>query len=317
MSPVSRRFVAWSAFVLLVTVAGCGESEAEPLRIYTTVTQETVDLVSEGFTQATGQEVEVLRLPTGELNARIASEIRTGEITADVLWLTDPISMSQYETDGHLATWNPDGADRIDPDFRTEASWGTRILNLVIVAGDDVDPAPVSWNDLSQIPGPVALPDPGFAGSAFAALGYFGLVEGLDFFEALHAAGAVQVQSPGEVVTGVAEGRFTAGITLDFSARAAEVGGSPIQLIWPTPGAIAFHSPIGVTSDSDNDAGRSFVEYVISDEGQRRIGESGWQPVIPGMGGPPPAGNQVTVDWVEAIRQQSDLLAAYRQLFSG
>lgn len=305
------------AVALAATLAACTESADEPLRIYTTVTQETVDAVVAGFTEATGQQVEVLRLPTGELNARIASEIRTGGITADILWLTDPLSMHQYEADALLVEWEPAGADRIAADFRTASTWGTRILNLVIVAGTDVDPVPASWADLWKIPGPVGLPDPGFAGSAFAALAYFSQTEGFGYFEALHEAGAVQVQSPGEVVTGVAEGRFTAGITLDFAARAAVGNGAPIQLIWPAPGAIAFHSPIGVVGTSDGDTARAFVEYVISDEGQRRIGESGWQPVIPGLGGPQPGGSQVTIGWTEAASQQATLLASYRDLFGG
>ncbi|MFP5332622.1 MAG: extracellular solute-binding protein [Acidimicrobiia bacterium] len=303
--------------VVAAALAACTQSTDEPLRLYTTVTQETVDAVVAGFTEATGHQVEVLRLPTGELNARIASELRTDGLTADVLWLTDPLSMHQYEADGLLATWEPDGADRISPDFRTPSTWGTRILNLVIVAGNEVNPMPTSWDDLPNIPGPVALPDPGFAGSAFAALAYFSQTEGFGYFEALHDAGAIQVQSPGEVVTGVAEGRFTAGITLDFAARAAVGNGSPIHLIWPEPGAIAFHSPIGAVASSSNDAARAFVEYVLSDEGQRRIGESGWQPVIPGLGGPEPAGDQVTIAWTDAASRQSTLLATYRDLFGG
>ena len=42
-------------------------------------------------------EVEVFRAPTGELDARIATEQRTGGIGADVLWMTDPLSVQQYE----------------------------------------------------------------------------------------------------------------------------------------------------------------------------------------------------------------------------
>lgn len=317
MKPNSGTSLVLAVSLFVSTLAACTASADPPLRIYTTVTQETVDSVVAGFTEATGEAVEVLRLPTGELNARIASEIRTDGLTADILWLTDPLSMRQYDADGLLAEWSPSGAERIPADFRTASTWGTRILNLVIVSQDSIDPAPVTWNDLVEIPGPVALPDPGFAGSAFAALAYFSQTEGFDYFVALHDAGAVQVQSPGEVVTGVAEGRFTAGITLDFAARAAVAGGSPIRLIWPEPGAIAFHSPIAVVRTSDSDSARAFVEYVISDDGQRRIGESGWQPVVPGLGGPQPGGSQVTIEWAEAADRQSSLLASYRDLFDG
>lgn len=311
---MSRVRVGFGAMLLVSSIlAACAPEEAGPLRIYTTVTQETVDVVVAGFEQATGQDVEVLRLPTGELNARIASEMRTGGLTADVLWLTDPLSMHQYETDGLLVEWRPDGAERVDPAFRTPSTWGTRVLNLVIVVGSDLAPTPDTWADLATMPGPVAFPDPAFAGSAFAALGYFGLTDDLDFYRDLREANATQVQAPGEVVTGVAEGRFTAGITLDFSARDAIEDGSPIRIVWPETGAIAFHSPIALVDDTD--AGRSFVEYVLADEGQLLIGQSGWQPVVSGAGGPAPGGPQVTFDWARAFDRQDELLESYRELF--
>ena len=311
-----RRLGAWLTLVVLV-VGGCSSQSGEGLRLYTTVTQETVDAVLASFEAETGQTVEVLRVPTGELNARIASELRSGGVSADLLWLTDPLSIERYEADGLLAEWTPVGAERIPDAYTTATSWGTRVLHLVIVVGEGTSPRPTKWTDLAIIDGPIAIPDPGFAGSAFAALAYFGLTEGLTFYEALAEAGAVQVQSPGEVVTGVAEGRFTAGITLDFAARAAMNAGSPISIVWPEPGAVTFHSPIAVTADSNRrKAAEAFVEFVLSDAGQNAIAQAGWQPVVAGIGAEPP-GPQVTLDWSVAVERQDELLAGYRDIFGG
>lgn len=310
---MKRIWISITAAALVITA--CSSEADGPLRVYTTVTQETVDAIVAGFEAETGTIVEVLRVPTGELNARIASEMRSGGLTADVLWLTDPLSMQQYETDELLESWAPDGADQIDPSYVTPASWGTRILNLVIVAGENADP--LDWSDLPELPEPVAIPDPGFAGSAFAALAYFSLTDGFEFYQALADADAVQVQSPGEVVTGVAEGRFTAGITLDFAARAAVDSGSPVTLVWPSSGAIAFHSPIAVVAESErSDAAHRFVEYVISVPGQEAIAGTGWQAVLDGIGDAPD-GPQQTIDWSQAVDRQEELLDRYRQLFGG
>jgi iron(III) transport system substrate-binding protein len=173
------------------------------------------------------------------------------------------------------------------------------------------------WEDLLD-ESVVAIPDPSFAGSAFGALAYFALDEryGLEFLERLAANGAVQVNSPGDVVSGVAEGIYDAGITLDFSVRSALADGSPVQLVWPESGAIAIYSPIAVVASSSSGAAEAFVEYVLSQPGQATIGATGWEPVredVPwDVGGP-----QVNVDWAGAFDRQEELLGGYRAIFEG
>ncbi|HLE38705.1 MAG TPA: extracellular solute-binding protein [Acidimicrobiia bacterium] len=303
--------------LLLLTPACTGGDGSATLVLYTSVTQDTVDAVVAGFEDAhPGTTVEVFRAPTGELNARIAADRREGEIGADVLWLTDPLSMQQYDAQGVLREAQPD-ADAVPAEYREERFWGTRILNLVVVRHRDA-PALASWDDLipAATAGGVAIPDPSFAGSAFAALAFFALDDayGLDFLQRLHDAGATQVAAPGDVVTGVAEGQYAAGITLDFTARDAIEDGSPIEMVWPAPGAIALYSPIAVTGDSA--AAEDFVSFVLGVEGQTAIAATGWEPVradIPWESGGP----QVTIEWDRAFDRQQELLDAFRDIFGG
>lgn len=293
------------------------------IRLYTSVTQGTVDAVVAGYATAhPGVTVEVFRAPTGELAARIAAEQRDGRILGDILWLTDPLSIQAYAGQDLLRTWEPTEAAGIDPAYRGETYWGTRFLNMVIVRGSGVTPGPLSWGDLTDpaYRDALAIPDPGFAGSAFGALGYFALSTGagLDFYSSLKANGAVQVKTPDEVTAGVAEGRFKVGMTLDNSARTAVTKGSPVELVWPTDGAIAMYSPIGVVDATENVvAAESFVEFVLSDPGQVAIAGTGWQPIRPGAGGPAAQGPQVYPDWEKAFGRQEELLAGYRAIFGG
>ena len=293
------------------------------ITLYTSVTQGTVDAVVEGFkTSHPGVTVDVFRAPTGELSGRIAAELREGRIRGDILWLTDPLSIQAYATQGLLRTWQPGEASGIDAAFRGETFWGTRFLNMVMVRGTALTPGPVAWHDLTdpRYKDSVGFPDPGFAGSAFGALGYFAQTDGFgfEFYQALKANGATQVKSPDEVTTGVAEGRFKAGMTLDNSARTAIAKGSPIELVWPSDGAISIYSPIGVVDATENaPASESFVEFVLSGAGQQAIARTGWQPIRAGAGGPPPEGPQVYPDWEAAFGRQEELLAKYRAIFGG
>jgi iron(III) transport system substrate-binding protein len=344
-SPACRRAPAVLLAALVVfALAGCapaaGRAPTAPpdaavagsVRLYTSAQQPTVDAVLAALAETHPElVVETFRAPTGELAARIAAEEREGRVRADVLWLSDPLSIEGYAARGLLREWAPANASGLDPADAADSWWGTRILNVVIVrrAGDGatVDagataPGPVSWHDLADpaYRGRLAIPDPGFAGSAFGALGWFAAADGfgLDFYRALAANGAVQLKAPDEVTTGVAEGRFDIGMTLDFSVRAAAAKGSPVELAWPEEGAIALAAPIGVVETTDAAASaEAFVEFVLSDAGQAAIAGSGWQPIRPGLGGPLPAGPQVRPDWAAAFGRQAELLAAYEAIFGG
>lgn len=309
--------------VFALLAAACSGAGPGTLTVYTSVTQATVDAVVAGFETANPEaRVEVFRAPTGEVAARIEADRRAGAPTADVVWLSDPLSMYQYRAAGLLERWDPAGATTLPEGVATDSFWGTRVLHLVIVTEAGNPAAIASWQDLADPSLRVALPDPRFAGSAFAALGYFGLEPGfgIDFFRELREAGAVQVSSPGEVVTGVAEGRYDAGLTLEFSARSAADKGSPIEVVWPAPAAIAVTSPVAVFAEADPmDDARGFVDHLLSPDGQAAIGSTGWTPVVAGVAGPaPPTGTPVVFpDWAAIFQHQADLLAGYSEVFSG
>jgi iron(III) transport system substrate-binding protein len=295
---------------------------AGTITVYTSVTQATVDAVVDGFKAANpGVTVSVFRAPTGQLAARIAADLRDGRIHTDVLWLTDPLSIQAYAAQGLLQAWEPANATGIPAADRSTDYWGTRFLNMAMVRGASVSPGPAAWRDLADpaYRDAIGIPDPAVAGSAFGTLAWFDQAPGgLDFYRALKDDGAVQVPTPDDVVTGVAQGRFKVGMTLDSSARAAIAKGSPIELVWPTDGAISMYSPIGVVGAALNpSAAKALVEYVLSAPGQASIAATGWQPMRPDAGGPAAGGPQVSPDWTAAFGRQKDLLDEYRAIFGG
>lgn len=309
---------------VVATDPGPADSEVGgTMRLYTSVTQDTVDAVVGAYEEThPGVTLEVFRAPTGELNARIAAERRDGDVQADVLWLTDPLSMQQFAAEDLLHGWTPANADAVPEAYREDTFWGTRLLHVVIVHQEGLEPAPTAWSDLADAAyeQPVAIPDPGFAGSAFGALGYLALAEGLGFeyYRALADAGVVQVQAPGEVVTGVAEGQYAAGMTLDRTARDAIADGSPIEMVVPEPGAIAIYSPIAVLASTDDAAAaESFADFTLTAEAQQLIAETGWQPVREDVPWEHAIEDVVAPDWDAVFDQQDVLLEQYRAIVGG
>jgi len=307
------------------TAGQTAAGSTQQITLYTSVTQNTVTAVLNGFAKLDPNiKVSVFRATTGQLNARFAADEHSGGLRADVIWGTDPLSMESYAQDGLFQPWPLPSLTGVPAQDKTKYFWGTRELYLVIVAHKGLTPMPASWSDLTNpvYKGKVALPDPAAAGSAFAALGYFDTAPGfgISFYHALKANGAVQVSTIPEVVTDVAEGRYQLGITLDSEVRAAIKEGSPVVMDWPADGAIELYSPIAETVTAKGAAGaatQALMRYVLSTDGQTVIGKTGWQPVLPGIAGPPrPAGaTEVYPGWTTLFGRQNQILQQYQAIF--
>jgi iron(III) transport system substrate-binding protein len=340
---VLRARWAVCVVLLLLATASCGGSSASDegdaqvapsapsdqasqaasgtIRLYTSYNQPEVDAVLAAYQSAEPDvQLEVFRAPTGQLTARIAAEERSGGVRGDVLLLSDPLSMQQYAAQDMLLTWTPVEEEVVPATARTDTFWGVTTSNVVVVHRPGA--APASWQDLTepQYRDKVALPDPTFAGSAFGALGYFAFADGfgLDYYRQLKDNGAVQVQAPGDVIAGVAGGRFDAGMTLDFLARAAVANGSPIEIAAPDPGAVELYAPVGVFAATQNAAAaQSLAGFLLTRPAQEALAQLDRTPIrsdVPALAPPVP---EVVPDWPQIFERQEQLLADYRSILGG
>jgi len=296
---------------------------ATSLTLYTCVSDSTIQPVITAFERAHPRtHVDLFRAPTGQLNARVAADARTGGLRADVLWACDPLTQQAWVDQGLTGGWTPPGASAIPAQYRTRDYVGVALLYMVAVTHAGV-PAPAAWSDLT---GPayraVALPDPSVAASALGSLGWFWAQPGygIGFYRQLKKDGAVQLSTPDDVTTGVAQGRYRAGITIANSAYAAKDAGSPVAVSWPQPGAIAIYGPVAVARHSMHAAaGKQFVSFVVSRPGQQVLAKSGSYPTLPGVQGPEVPANAPVVqpDWASIAKQRSTVLADYQHVFGG
>lgn len=314
---------------LLISVAlaaaGCGSgsrSGESAMTLYTCASSNVVQTVVAAFEKAhAGAKVNVFRAPTGQLNARVAADTRSGGIRADVIWACDPLTMHGYDGQGLLRRWSPPNASDIPTAYRTTHFAGIDMLYMALVVHKGV-PAPTSWVDLTkpEYRGKVALPSPSFAASALGMLGYFAAAPGygIGYYRHLKSNGAVQVNAPADTLTGVDRGTYKAGFTLANAAYLDQRKGSPIEVIWPRPGAIAIYAPIGVTTKKHpSPLGEQFAAYAASRAGQRLMAEQDTYVTIAGLGGPPiPVGSPiVSPDWPSLFGNYRSTLARYVAIF--
>jgi len=283
----------------------------------------TIQPVLAAFQQANPQtHVDLFRAPTGQLNARVAADARSGGLRADVLWACDPLTQQAWVDQGLTGGWTPADAAAIPSRYRTRDYVGVALLYMVAVTRTGV-PAPETWSDLtgSAYAG-LAVPDPSVAASALGALGWFAAEPGygLDFYRSLKAKGAVQVSTPDDVTTGVAQGRFPAGITTANSAYTARDAGSPVAVTGPEPGAIAIYGPVALAKHSAHAAAaQQFISFVAGRQGQEVLAKAGSYPTLPGVQEPetPADAPVVQPDWPRIAARQATMLADYQRAFVG
>jgi iron(III) transport system substrate-binding protein len=322
-----RHVALASALVLTASLgAACGgssgSSDPKSITLYTCVSDTTIGPVIDTFEHDNpGVKVNLYRAPTGDLNARVAGDVRSGGLRADVIWACDPLTMQDYADQGLVGGWTPKTS--IAPAYRTGDYVGVAVLYVVAVSKKGV-PAPVAWSDLTgpKYHGSVAVSDPSVAASALGALGYFAEhpAYGTAFYATLRKNGATQVSTPDDVVSGVADGVYAAGITTANSAYAAQKAGSPITISWPTPGAVAVYGPIALAKDTKKTAtAEAFISYVASKSGQTQMSSLGSYPTLAGVPGPTkPAGAAVvSPDWSRLATDKAGLLAQYQKIFGG
>ncbi len=313
------------AAAALGTLAACGSSggaSTSSITLYTCVSDTTIGPVIDTFERDhPGTKVKLYRAPTGDLNARVAGDQRSGGLRADVIWACDPLTMQDYVDQDLVGGWTPQSP--ITSEYRTDDYVGVALLYLVAVTREGVPP-PAAWSDLTgpEYADGVALPDPAVAASALGSLGYFAKNPdyGIGFYAELRKHGAKQVSTPDDVVAQVAEGNYAAGVTIANSAYAAKGQGSPIEVSWPSPGAIAVYGPVALAKDTKHAAtAKSFISYVASKKGQTQMAGLGSYPTMAGVRGPEkPAGVEVvSPDWSQLAKQKSALLTEYQKIFGG
>ena len=170
------------------------------------------------------------------------------------------------------------------------------------------------------------MPSPLYSGAAAIMLGTMTSRPdlGWSYFEKLKAADAVAVRGNGAVVTAVANGEKAYGVLVDFMAFNAKAKGSPIDFIFPAEGLPAVTEPVAILKTTQNAAAaRAFVDFILSDEGQKLAVAMGYIPakvrrrdagVVPGGSQDPPDADRHRQGRADEQRQSEALLRSLRQL---
>jgi iron(III) transport system substrate-binding protein len=265
---------------LAALLSGCGGSSDDPLTIYSGREEELVEPLLEQFTDETGIEVEVRYGDSAELAATIAEE--GGNSPADVFFAQDPGSLGSV--DAQLAELPTETLERVDAGFRdADGRWvGTSGRSRVIAYNtDELSEAdvPDSVFDLTHPvwKGRIGIAPTNASFQAFVTA--MRLSEGDDatrkWLVDLRANDPKEYEKNTPIVEAVAAGEVDLGLVNHYYLYLVheEQPDAPIAnhfLEAGDPGALVSVAGAGILASSDQtDDAERFVEFLLSDEGQR------------------------------------------------
>ncbi len=278
----------------LILAASLGFAQADTLTLYTSQPEADAAKTVEAFRKANpGTEVQIYRSGTSDILSKLAAEFAAGAPQPDVLLIADAVSMEALKKDKRLRAYEKADvtgfpADAYDPD---KTYFGSKLITTGIAYNSAAKEKPQHWADLAkpEYKGQIVMPSPLYSGAAAYLLSGFVLNPelGWNYFEKLKANELVSVRGNGAVLKSVASGEKPYGILVDFMALNAKAKGSPVEFVFPSEGVPAVTEPVAIMATAKNMAGaEKFVDFILSDEGQKLALEQGYLPAKASVGRP-------------------------------
>jgi iron(III) transport system substrate-binding protein len=300
---------------------------AGKVTLYTSAVQSDADGLKAAFNKKyPNVAVTIYRDGTEKVIAKLRAEQDAKSIQADVLLIADAPTMETLKADKFLQPYTSPFAASFDKQFVDAEGYytGTKIINSGLAINTTANlPKPATWKDLLKpdYKGKLVSPSPQYSGAA--ALNYAVFLNsaayGADFVKGLQKNGMTIVQANGDALNKIISGEAPVGIVTDNGVRVAKAKGSPVEMIYPTDGAIPVTEPIAVVAGTKNlDTAKAFVDFVLSPDGQALIVTQNYIPLLPGVA--PPSGvpsnlKEFPVDAVAVAKQLPDAKKQFTDIF--
>jgi iron(III) transport system substrate-binding protein len=232
-----------------------------------------------------GVTVEWVRDGTPKIMAKLQAEFEAGQPQPDLLLIADVVTMEGLKADGRLMAYPEAKVDGIDSALidKDKSYFSTKLITTGIVYNTKAPFVPASWADLTkpEAKGLVVLPSPLTSGAAMIHTVTLtgNLPQGWDFYKALAENGAQASGGNGDVLKAVAGGDKLFGMIVDYMPIREKAKGAPVEFVFPTEGVSAVTEPVAILSSAKNpEAAKAFVDFLLSEEGQKLAVSQGYIP---------------------------------------
>jgi iron(III) transport system substrate-binding protein len=241
-----------------------------------------------------GIKVNMLRLSTGDLGARMLAEKSNPQ--HDIIWgwavtqMVDPRIMEMLEA------YKPKGIDKVNTDFvdpgnkwfATTGYFAAFCVNTEVLKKKNL-PMPSSWQDLLNpvYKDQLIMPNPASSGTGYLQISSIlqmkGEDEGWKFLHELDKNMGQYIKSGSKPCKLTRVGEYAVGASFAFVGVKSIQKGYPIKLVIPSEGAGYEIEVSGLMNTSKNkDDVKRFLDWLLTPEAAALYGERAAMSVVPG-----------------------------------
>ena len=272
--PKRFAYAAGVCAAVMLTAA----AQADEITVYTSYEEDELAAFLEAMKEDLPDlQVNVLRLSTGDLGARMLAESANPQ--HDVIWGWAVTHMVDPRVLEMLEPYQPAGIETVparfrDPDGRWFAVTGYMAafcVNNEVLANKNL-PMPASWEDLLDpvYKGEVVMPNPASSGTGYLQIASLLQMKGEDagwqFLEDLDGNIAQYIKSGSRPCNSASQGEYAIGASFALRAIKNIAEGYPITMVIPAEGAGHELEAHGLMKTSENkDAAKRFLDWTLSE----------------------------------------------------
>ncbi len=258
--------------LLLGTVANAGT-----ISVYSALEEDEIkDYLAVAKKEMPDVDIQLLRLSTGDLGARILAEAANPR--HDVIWGWALTNMLDPRIAALTESYVAKGSEKLPKEDRaSDGKWfaatgymAAFCVNTEVLKSKNL-PMPTSWKDLTNpvYKGEVVMPNPVSSGTGYlqiaALLQSKGNDEGWKFLKALDGNVAQYIKSGSRPCKAARAGEFAIGTSLAFAAMQSIEEGFPVKMVIPSDGAGYELEASALMSSSKNKAdAKRFLDWTLS-----------------------------------------------------
>lgn len=295
-----RRVLGFIMVVFLILALTISASAREKVTVYTSLeTDETIKYLELARKEMPDLEINIIRLSTGEMAARILAEKDNPQ--ADLIWGLAVTNMEEFIPRGILEPYKPKGVEKLEQRFvhpqyqyvGIDMYIAAFCVNTKVLKEKNL-PMPKGWNDLldPRFKGLVTMPNPVASGTGFlqvsSILQMYGAKEGKEdgweFLKKLDRNIGQYIKSGSRPARMTAAGEFAVGASFDFVVAELKKQGFPVEFVFPVEGAGFEVEANGLMKGAKNPAAaKRFLDWAISENAMKEYAKFKYGVTLPGI----------------------------------
>jgi iron(III) transport system substrate-binding protein len=295
-----KRAGLWFIAGLMVLCLAGVAMAAEKVTVYTSFeTDETVKYLEVARRDMPDLEINIIRLSTGELGARMLAEKDNPQ--ADLVWGWAVTNMEEFIPKGLFVPYKPKGVEKLDKKFVHKKYYYAGVdmyiaafcVNTKVLQEKGL-PMPESWKDLldPRFKGLVTMPNPVASGTGFLQISSIlqmngakkGKEDGWEFLKQLDKNIGQYIKSGSRPAKMTAAGEFAVGASFDFPSAEQKKQGFPVEVVFPKEGAgYEVEANALIKGAKNPKAAKRFLDWAISENAMKEYAKFKYGVTLPGI----------------------------------